>query len=822
MQIGTTRDGRRQWQAGRGSGRAPLTLALAVTAGLGALGAAAPLVGQPGRTPNPMQLLSSARPTRDGSIAVTGLGQAVTVFRDDRGVPDIAAGGSIEDAQRALGFLHAQERFFQMHLARSYAAGRVAAFAGPSLRGTDEGMRRLGLAEVADELVLRFDPETRRTVEAYTAGVNAGLLALGDPPIELQQVGLTLETIERWRPRDTVLVLLFMWDFLSADARDEPWRGVLADAVSPEVFEYLTTPWHRDDVMADGRRDPAPAPSLPGPEALAGASVVATGEPRMLAAGGAGDRGDAAGVPGSNGWAVAGSRTVHGRAILASDPHLMLAAPGVWYRATMRWDGGAAHGVTLPGSPGILIGSNERVAWGFTNTTGDFQDLVVVEPDPEDASRYRVPGGTEAFAERTERIDVLGAAPVDLKVRSTRWGPIVGDDHRGRPVALRWTGLDADRMNFNVLRLMTAADVDDALDIAGSWYGPSQNMVVAGADGRVGWTLTGFLPDRFGFDGRTPVSWADGAAGWRAGSAPRPRVVEPEGGRIITANSRTLPLAEARRIGHAWANPSRAARIAERLEAMPLVDERAMLDLQLDDQVRGFLAWRDLVVAAHAEAGAAPPADPDVAAVVAALAAWDGRATLDTRVLSVLARLRGPLGDRALERLLAPVPAVAGRVRRSLPWDEPALRILQEQPAHLLPEGFDDWNAVIRSTVAEVVRDDADGPVLRDWRETNIARVRHPLSPVVPELSAILDMPPVPIPGHWWAVRVHSGTFGVSTRLVVAPGLEAEAFCHIPAGQSGHPGERDYRSSHADWVRGTPSPLLPGSPVATLRLVPAG
>lgn len=777
--------------------------------------------------PGPLAMLGRARPLRDGATSLSGLTAPVRVVRDDRGVPEILAEGPLADAIRGQGFVHAQERFFQMDLARRYASGRVAELAGEMLVETDTRMRRLGLAAVADAVVAGMTPAHRELLETYAAGVNAGLEALGDPPIELLQVGLTRDRIEPWRPRDTVLVLLFMWDFLNRDAAEEPWRGMLRDAVDPAVFEFLASPWHRDDVLVDGRRDPAGAPPMPTREqvaAAAGAGAVAFAADVQLSLADRG--GEEAGVPGSNAWAVAGARTVHGRAILAGDPHLMLAAPGVWYRASLRWRGGQVHGVSLPGSPGILIGSNARVAWSFTNTTGDFQDLVVVEPDPKDPARYRVPGGTEPFLERLERIVVRGGEDVELPVRVTRWGPVVGEV-AGRPAALRWTGLDAGTMNFDVLELMNAAGVEDALDIAAGWGGPSQNIVVAGADGRIGWTITGFLPDRVGFDGRTPRSWADGSVRWRAESGPRPRIVDPEGGIIVTANNRTMPLETARRIGSGFAHPGRAARITERLAAMPIVDERAMLALQLDDRVHGFIAWRDLVLEAFTGGGAGEAAaanvTPETAEVLAALAAWDGRADLDARVLPVLAGLRVALGRVALERLLAPAgPAVADRVRRSLSWDEPALRILAERPPHLLPgEG---GRGVIRDAVTRLVAEAhaAGRSPLRPWREENLARVRHPLSPVAPELSAILDMPPLPVPGHWWAVRVHSGTFGVSTRLVVAPGLESAGFCHIPAGQSGHPAERDYRSSHADWVQGAESPLLPGPAVAEVRLVPAG
>ncbi len=795
----------------------PAALAGAAAPAAGAAAAVQPDPGAGGV--NPLQLLQRARPVRTGRAGLPGLAAPVTVERDDRGVPLVTAAGGLLDATRALGFVHAQERFFQMDLARRFAAGRVAELAGPMLRSSDESMRRLGLERVADAFVRRLDAETATRLRVYAEGVNAGLDVLGEPPIELQQAGVTMEALERWRPRDTVLVLLFMWDFLSMDARHEPWRGVLADAVDPAVFDWLTDPWHRDDTLADGRagdEDPRPMPEAAAFARRGPVDAPRHGTPRVLAGADALHPADVA--PGSNAWVVAGRGTVHGRAILAGDPHLMLAAPGVWYRTSLRWDGGAVHGVTLPGSPGVLIGSNERVAWTLTTVTGDFQDLVAIEVDPDDPEAYRTPDGVERFRVRTERIAVAGEEPVEIRVRETRWGPIVGEDHRGRPVALRWPALDPERISLDILRMATARDVDEALAIGAAWNGPSQNVLVAGADGRIGWTIAGFLPDRAGFDGRVPTSWADGTARWREASAPRPRVVDPPTGRIVSANNRMVPLDRARSLGPRFAHPGRAARIAERLAAMPIVDETAMLELQLDAQVRGYLPWRDVAVAAFAEA---PPEDPAVAAVVAALAAWDGRATLEARVVGLLGELRADLVALALDRVLSPVSAaVRPRVIRSFRADEPALQVLEARPAHLLPAGAQDWDAAIRATVAGAVRGLGDA-ALAPWRDSSVAHLRHPLSPVVPQLSVILDMPPAPIPAHRWAVRVHTRSFGVSTRIVVAPGLEDRGICHIPAGQSGHPGERDYRSSHVDWVRGNASPLLPGAPLATLQLMPA-
>ena len=223
---------------------------------------------------------------------------------------------------------------------------------------------------------------------------------------------------------------------------------------------------------------------------------------------------------------MAGTRTADGRAILASDPHLGLTLPGAWYRIRMTWPDHDLVGLSIPGIPGVIIGSNGHVAWGFTNLTGDLQDLIQLELHPDDPGRYRTADGWEPFGEAIEVTEVRGSDPVSRPLRTTRWGVVNGTyrDARGveQDAVVEWAGLHPELCNFKLFELEEARTLEDALAVLGPWYGPPQNAVVAAADGRVGYAITGFLPDRGELDGRRPTD--SGTVPSRGPVVPPPRV----------------------------------------------------------------------------------------------------------------------------------------------------------------------------------------------------------------------------------------------------------------------------------------------------------
>ena len=535
-------------------------------------------------------------------------------------------------------------------------------------------------------------------------------------------------------------------------------------------------------------------------------------------------------LPGSNAWAVAGRLSDHGGAIVANDPHLGIGVPNLWFRCELYWDGGRAMGLGPPGVPGIAIGSNGQLAWGFTNASADQEDWIVVERDPDDPSRYRTPEGWEAFGTLEQELAVRGAPPETLELETTRWGVVNDEDWRGRPLVLRWGVLAAETVDVDLMELLFATELEGALEILRGWWGAGFNAVVVDAGGRVGWTVTGHLPEREGFDGTAPASWTEPEVGWRGDLPPgrRPQVVDPPGGLVVSANQRIAPPAVARAVSRTWLAPHRAERIGELLEQglaeAGTLDEEALRRIQLDTRSRVHDAYRDLVLAA------VPPDDPDarLARARALVAAWDGTAGLEQAGFRLLRRFRLELQQELLGPLMAPCAAADPDFVYGWPLlEEPVRRLLEERPEHLLPPGFASWDALPRAVFGETlaaIEADPDAPGIEaPWGAVHRAEIRHPLSRGLPDFAGRwlgLDMPADPLPGHTTTVRAADPSFGASMRMVVSPGREEHGFLHMPCGQSGHFLSPHYGDGHADWLAGRATPFLAGQPVSRFALVP--
>ena len=783
----------------------------------------------------PQDPLQQSLPRTEGAVTVPGLAGRVVVARDDRGIPVITR-ATLDDVHRGAGFVHAQERFFQMDAARRYAAGELSEVLGPDTLRQDRLMRRYRFRAVAREVVARLPETQRRALEAYAEGVNAGLDDLGVAPVEYAVLRFRPR---RWTPEDSILVMMSMYDALHVNARYERRAAVMEAALPPELFDFLTPGTTRFDAPllddrgapARGENDHVPAP-VPGPEVvdLRTAARPAGGTAPTHAHV---ERGPMPAV-GSNNWAVAGSRSRHRGAMIANDPHLQISIPIIWFRQELVWGddsvshpdldptaAGHARGAALPGVPGIVIGATDHLAWGFTNTTADFQDLVLLETDAGRVEKYRTPDGWEAFDDIVETILVRGAEPDELTVRQTRWGPVIDEDFDGRLRALRWTALDPAMTNLGLLDLMTARNLEDGVAAASGWHGPSQNAMLADANGRIAWVVTGYLPQRIGFTGEVPVSWADGTTGWFGPmrEQDRPKLIDPPDGVLYTANNRTIGARTAEGFANFWASGVRAQRIAELLTMAPEFTERDLLAMQLDTRTAMYDLYCDLVLDLTANTR-----DERLADARQHVAAWNGTADADQGALALL----DAYADRLAVRLLGPLtePCLDLDPDFRYRWwmqEEPLRRILEERPAHLLPPEATGWPELLLEVLEEVVDElTAEGRELPDaWGDLNQTAIAHPLAAVAPALGNVLQMPPVPQPGHVFAVRVATPSFGASLRLVASPGRAQEAILHVPVGQSGHPLSPHYRDGHAAWVTGAPTPLAAGPPVSTFTLEPA-
>jgi penicillin amidase len=770
-------------------------------------------------------LLTASLPRLDGELQLEALESSVTVARDALGVPTVR-GSSRLDVARATGFLHAQDRFFQMDLLRRDAAGEIAALVGPAALAHDERRRLHRLREVARRSTVRAPAAEQALLAAYAQGVNAGLDALVARPVEYLVLG---SRPEPWREEDTVLVILAM--FLQLDDEEASRESLLArlhQALPLPLFDFLAragTEWDAPIVGGLAAEPPIPGPEacdLRGRPSLVRALSRVMGQPEPQAHETA---------VGSNGWAIAGRLAGGGGALLANDMHLGMRVPNVWYRLRLVVDdpsGGVTDvvGATLPGTPAVVVGSNRHVAWGFTNSYGDWVDLVALELDPDDPERYRTADGYRRFDHHEEVIAVSGGEDRQLRVRSTIWGPVLDTPHTAAPRAVRWLGHLPDAVDLGLMEMEQVRDVGEAVRVAQRAGVPPQNFMAADRHGDIAWTIMGRIPRRAGYDPRLPSSWADGTSGWK-GWLPLseyPVILRPSHGRIWTANARVVDGEALVRIGDGgYAIGARAKQIRDSLAPLVAATEEDMLRIQLDDRALFLKPWRALLTATLSTAGAG--LGPQLIEVRRMVESWDGRATPEAVGYRLVRAFRSAVHRAVISTVAAgcgELPADLVLVR--MPQVERAVwRLVGERPAHLLAPGYATWDALLLAAARAAVSGCGDLAVARcTWWAQNGAPIAHPLSRAVPALAALLDMPERAVPGGTWVPRVHAIGSGASERLAVIPGREESGYFHMPGGQSGHPLSRFYGAGHDAWVEGRPLPFLPGPPRHHLLLAPAG
>jgi penicillin G amidase len=767
-------------------------------------------------------LITGSLPQLEGESTVTGLSAAVTIDRDALGVPTIRGTNRL-DVARGLGFVHAQERFFQMDLLRRKGAGELSALFGAATLEADRAARLHRFRAIARRVVENMPMDQRRIQQAYTEGVNAGLATLDRPPFEYQLLRLEPEP---WLDEDTTLVLDAMYFELNDEIGGrESARGLLADLIDPELAAFLVPDGTSWDAALDGGAMPVP---------LMPAALTADSEaPAAAAAAFLSEEDSRASVIGSNNWAVAGSRTADGRAILADDMHLGLSLPNTWYRASMEWpddDGYPPNritGVTLPGTPAVVAGSNTRVAWGFTNSYGDWTDLVILEMDGD---RYLTPDGPRDFDLHEEIIEIHGGDPETFEVRWTIWGPVIDEDHTGRPRVLRWIAHDTEGANLGLLGLEHVSTIDEAVEAANRTGIPPQNFVVADHTGRIGWTIIGRIPNRQGYTGREPTSWADGSHSWDGWLAPEeyPRILDPEDGILWTANNRQVSGEYLEILGNGGFDlGARARQIRDDLLALPVADEEAMLAIQLDDRALFIDRWRRLALETLTEESMADhPSRRTFRDLVETT--WTGQASVDSQGFRLTRAFRIETFEVVYGRFLEPLTKADERfsIYRFVQWEDSLWRMITEQPDHLLGPDDATWDetllAAVDNTMEYFSTEIGPDPELWTWGERNNVNIQHPISLAVPQLAAWLNMPRTQLPGDSNMPRVQSPGFGASERFAVSPGREGEGYFHMPGGQSGHPMSPHYRAGHEAWVKGQPTPFLPGETTHTLTLVPGG
>jgi penicillin amidase len=788
--------------------------------------------------------LQNSLPQLTGTMALPGLETAVTVDRDQYGIPTITA-GSRADAARALGFVHAQDRFFQMDLQRRQAAGELSALVGERAVPADRSARVHRFRHISRQAIAQTTAEYRKILEAYTEGVNAGLGSLGAEPIEYHVLRVAPAP---WTTEDTILTVLAMFNTLQGrQPQFEATFGTMRDTLPPAVYDFLTARGSQWDApVTGGRFIRPPVPDVATFDLRAALPADSSTIPRLTAAREAGGAlhpalegrpwltvEESAGL-GSNNWAVAGAHTATGAALVANDMHLGINVPNIWYRASIVIPDPLAPGrttrmtgVTLPGLPSLVVGSNGHVAWGFTNTGGDWSDLVIVENDPRAADQYLAPAGARPFDVFDEPIAVAGGDPVPFSVRWTQWGPVIRQDHQGRDIVQRWVAHDAAILAGDITIPERARTVDEALTGAAGLGIPGQNFVAGDTAGRIGWTIAGPIPRRIGFDGSYPTSWADGSRRWDGylTADQFPRIVDPPGGRLWTANSAVVEGDMLATIGEGgYADGIRALIIRDRLRGIDKATPADMLSVQLDNSALFLDRWRGLLAQVLRGDTLNDARRAEFKRLVDST--WSGRADPDSIAYRLVRAFRSAVSNQVYG-------AINDLVRQTDPdfdfaranrAEGPLWQLVEERPFHFLPHRFDSWDALLVGAVDEAIADLTSGGIAlasQTWGAYNRAVVTHPLGSAIPLVGPWVNMPDDPLPGDIYTPRAHSPRAGPSERMAVSPGREHEGILHMPTGQSGHPLSPHYRDQHRAWVEGTPLPFLPGATVARLTLVPA-
>ncbi|HUM02944.1 MAG TPA: penicillin acylase family protein [Thermoanaerobaculia bacterium] len=708
----------------------------------------------------------------DLAPAIPSLREAVRVTVDDRGVPTIAA-RSVDDALRVQGYLTARERLFQLELQRRAGEGRLAELLGKGALDLDRRRLTFGYARVAARAVPLLPDVERVHLQALSDGINAFLASHGGRlGLEFALLG---ERPRDFTPADALLVMLLMYEDLTTVWRDEVARDANRQ-LPPDVARFVFSSVSSDDVTIVPDGTPLRPPPLP---ELSAATEKGSAEA-------AAEHAEAA--AGSNSFVVSGALTKSGKPILANDPHLTINMPALWLPMRFEIAGREVEGVTLPGLPGVVLGKNDAIAWGFTNLYTDVQDLYREKIVDGRAVRG---DGSEGVELRIETIPVRGAAPERLEVRETSHGPLVTKE-----LALKWTALDPRNLRLPTVEVMmagTPADFDRALD---GFFGPAQNVLWASAGGDIGWRATGLIPlRRTGTDGGLPYDGADEANDWKGFLPPSklPRVVNPASGFLVTANNRVIGTGFPVPVStHFWSSV-RARRIRDLITTATRggakLDRRGVEAIQLDIVSEPM---RRLMEAFG------PYLPPDLSKL---FSGWDGSADAPTPRFLIARALRNQLAERTLE---------VWKVRSagmSLA-EERVLDVALADRAAWRRAGLGEKAAAMKLVVEKALRSLAEAQGLDrsrwSWGERNRLNARHPLG-LVPGLARVFDAPRLPMPGASGVPRVQNLGFGQSMRFIVDWGEPDAATLVVPFGVSGHVGSPHRMDQFPYWKDGDPA-----------------
>ncbi len=781
-------------------------------------------------------IVHRALPQLDGTASLPGLKAEVTVNRDAWGIPHIQA-NSLEDLAAAQGYVMAQDRLWQMDVLRRVATGELSEIFGPRTLALDREYRTLGLRIAAEREAGLADPELRAMLQAYARGVNRYIEERrGKLPWEF--VALRYEP-QRWRPADSLLIFGYMYRVLANSWQSELARAQVTarvgverakelyavdspldhyivgeSAAGPKSSPARKTPPPRDPGAANWAENTTAAPLL----WEAAQAILQSFDEQIRAA------------FGSNHWVVNGTHTASGKPLLANDTHLQLGMPCIWYIVHLTVPGWSVKGFALPGAPLVIIGHNDRIAWGFTNNGADVQDLYIEKFNPANPHEYLVNGKYVPAKVRTERIRVRGRSDELLEVVVTRHGPIV---HResGQAYALRWTATEPGGMPASYSLAGRAQNWAEFRDLLRRVPGPAQNAVYADVDGNIGYLVAARIPMRKCDTARNtvpcgtvPMPGDTDDFEW-TGYIPfdeLPQVLNPPGGVIATANARVVGPAYPHYLTERWVSPYRTERIYELLAEKGKLRPEDFIAIQTDivSLPHRFLAGQLVRASQSAQAQ-----EPRAHELLARLRGWNGIASTSSVEMSFVEYTR-----RALMRNLLR-PYLGADVPLYQWWRDGVFleNVLRERPARWLPKGFSTYDALLIASADQAVRaleTDTHSAEISRWRWGQFLQLEmlHPLGQTG-WLRGLLGIGPIEQPGAANTVKQTGKSFGPAMRFVADLSNWDNSLMNVTTGESGQWGSPHYKDQFPIWFEGRGLPAAFSDSAETqrhqLRLLPA-
>jgi penicillin G amidase len=761
-------------------------------------------------------------PQLHGSVVLPGLHADAVVERDNFGVPHIRA-NSEEDLAEAQGYVLAQDRLWQMDLLRRAARGQLSEILGPTTLKIDEDFRRLNFSRATEANIPLLSPEVRGVLEAYARGVNHFIETHSEHlPIEFT---LLHYKPQPWRPTDTLMIGCYMYRTLTDTRAAEMNRAIVTAKVGPELAKDLYSPdaamdhyvvgdpnvskdpkAQQDDPKDEDEMDPEDVlkarrekPARPDPEAKE--PDVTSGLADAVSAWLLHSQREIRQSLGSNNWVVSGDHTATRRPLLANDMHLELTLPPIWYEVHLTAPGWNVKGFALPGAPMVVVGHNDRIAWGFTNNGADVLDLYMETLNPASPDEYRVHGAWRKAQVYDEVIKVKGAADEHLPLMVTRHGPVV-KQHGNTAYAMRWTVLEPGALCVFYNWLGKTQNWGEFREVMKGVWGPAQNVVYADVDGNIGYIVGAKIPVRKKGHGEVPVPGDTDEYEWK-GYIPfeeLPQVFNPHSGLIVTANGRTVGPDYRRYITDHWEEPYRTARIYSLLHDKQDLRVEDMLKVQTDIFSYPHLFMAEQLVAASKSA---PTKDERARKLILEAKDWNGMADANLPVVSFL----DVTLSRCLYLILKPY---LGEEPELYKWRSISFlqKVLTERPTRWLPPDYKNYDELV-STAADLAvkqlqeRTNEKDPDDWQWGRFNYLDMLHPIGRegILKKLLSITDRPQS---GTIYSPRAAGQHHGPSERFVANTANWDDSIFLVTGGESGQPGSEHYRDQFSYWFDGKP------------------